>query len=115
MLNYEMRTRFVTMLLSWTIRIAFATENATDYGVCNSCELSDRATRHKLYNWLVLSIVLLLLFLLLILVGFLCYRLWPRDNLVLGRAAFRCELGQERERVLVDTSSSQTSRGEQEL
>lgn len=115
MLLYEMRTRFVTVLLSWTIHVAFATENATDNGVCNSCELSDRATRHKLYNWLVLGIVLLLLVLLLILVGFLCYRLWPRDNLVLGRAAFRCELEHERQRVLVDTSTSQTSRGEKEL
>lgn len=105
----------VTVLLSWTIQTIFCAENSTEMAACESCGLSDRATKHKLYNWLVLSIVLLLLVLLLVLVGFLCYRMWPRDHSPLERAVFRHNLEQEQLRVLSDTSSSRTSRGEQEL
>lgn len=115
-LAYAMWTHFGTMVLSWTIQIAFISGNATEQGPCKSCEMSDRAAKNKLYNWLVLSIVLFLLFLLLLLVGFLCYRLWPRDDLVMAKTAFRCNLEPDQQRVqLVDTSSSRTSRGEQEV
>ena len=104
----------VVVFLSLTAETIFCTDNATEEG-CESCELTDLAAKHKLYNWLVLSVVLLLLVLLLILVGFLCYRMWPRDHSPLERAVFRYNLEQEQHRVLTDISSSRTSRGEQEL
>lgn len=104
----------VVMFLSCAIQVTFCAENATEE-VCESCEMAELAAKHKLYNWLVLSAVLLLLVLLLVLVGFLCYRLWPRDHSASERAVFRYNLQQEQQRVLWDNSSSRTSRGEQDV
>lgn len=94
----------VTLTSSWTIPTVFC-ENATTQAVCDSCDL---AQRHKLYNWLVLCIVLLLLVLLLLLVAFLCHRMWPRDSLVLERAVGRCNL-EEQQAVLSDLTQVSTS------
>ena len=95
---------YVAALSSWTIPTVFC-ENATTQAVCDSCDL---AQRHKLYNWLVLCIVLLLLVLLLLLVAFLCHRMWPRDSLVLERAVGRYNLA-EQQGVLSDLTQVSTS------
>lgn len=111
-LLYHMWIQFAAVFLSWTIQGVFCAENATK-GACGSCDRPDLRAKHKLYNWLVLSIVLLLLALLLILVGFICYRMWPRDHSAFDRAVFRYNLEHE-QRVLTEMSSSRTSRGEQD-
>lgn len=80
-------------------------ENATTQAVCGSCDL---AQRHKLYNWLVLCIVLLLLVLLLLLVAFLCHRMWPRNSLVLERAVGRCNQ-EEQKGALFDLTQVSSS------
>lgn len=95
---------YVVTLNSWTIPTVFC-ENATTQTVCDSCDL---AQRHKLYNWLVLCIVLLLLVLLLLLVAFLCHRMWPRNSLVLERAVGRYNL-EEQQGVLSDLTQVSTS------
>ena len=95
---------YVVALSSWTIPTVFC-ENATTQVVCDSCDL---AQKHKLYNWLVLCIVLLLLVLLLALVAFLCHRMWPRDSLVLERVVGRYNL-EEQQAVLSDLTQVSTS------
>lgn len=95
---------YVVALSSWTIPAVFC-ENTTTPAVCDSCDL---AQRHKLYNWLVLCIVLLLLVLLLLLVAFLCHRMWPRDSLVLERAVGRYNV-EEQQGVLSDLTQVSSS------
>lgn len=73
---------------SWMLSFAFCAENATEKAACEACELTEK---HKLYNWLVLGVVLVLLVLLLMLVGFLCHRLWPRDPSRMSRVVRRHE------------------------
>ena len=103
------------LLLSWAIQIVFCEENSTEEA-CESCQLAELAAKHEIYNWLVLSIVLLLLVLLLVLVGFLCHRMWPRDHSTLERAVFTYNLAQEQPGAFIsEISSSRTSRGEQEI
>ena len=50
-------------------------ENAT----VESCQSCDGSKQHIL-NWLVLSIMLFFVVLLLVLMVFLCYKLWPRSQ-----------------------------------
>ena len=96
---------YVVALSSWKIPTVFC-ENATTQAVCDSCDLAER---HKLYNWLVLCIVLLLLVLLLLLVGFLCHRMWPRESaLVLERAVGRYNV-EEQQGVLSDLTQVSSS------
>lgn len=96
-------------------QIGSCAENSTEEA-CQSCQLADLTAKHKIYNWLVLSIVLLLLVLLLVVVGFLCYRMWPRDRSACERAVFRYNLAQDQQRVIIsDISSSRTSPGEQDI
>ncbi|KAJ7391023.1 hypothetical protein OS493_021043 [Desmophyllum pertusum] len=84
---------YVVAISSWTIPTVFCAENATTTkAVCEECELAEK---HKLYNWLVLCIVLVLLVLLLLLVGFLCHRMWPRDHSSLERAVRRYNVEQQ--------------------
>lgn len=104
--------RFVTWLYivvssSWTIPTVFC-ENSTAQAVCESCDLAER---HKLYNWLVLCIVLLLLVLLLLLVAFLCHRMWPRDRSVVERAACRYNSDQQKAPLYDLTQVSTSSWG----
>lgn len=98
---------YVLALSSWTIPTVLC-ENATTQAVCESCDLAEK---HKLYNWLVLCIVLLLLVLLLLLVGFLCHRMWPRDPSVLDRAVCRYNLEQQQGVVNDLTQASSSSWG----
>ena len=95
---------YVVALSSWTIPTVFC-KNATTQAICDSCDL---AAKHKLYNWLVLCIVLLLLVLLLLLVGFLCHRMWPREALVLERVVGRYN-AEEQQSVLSDLIQVSTS------
>ena len=102
--KFFVKWMYVVVLSSWTIPTVFC-ENATTQAVCSSCDL---AKRHKLYNWLVLCIVLLLLVLLLLLVTFLCHRMWPRNSLVLERAVGRDNL-EEQKGALSDLTQVSTS------
>lgn len=95
----------VVALSSWTIPTVFCENSTTTQTACESCDLAER---HKLYNWLVLCIVLLLLVLLLLLVGFLCHRMWPRDPSVLDRAVCRYNFEQQ-QGVLCDLTQVSTS------
>lgn len=97
--------RFVTWLYVMasslcTIPTVFC-ENSTAQAVCESCDLAEK---HKLYNWLVLCIVLLLLVLLLVLVAFLCHRMWPRERSALERAV--CRYNSEQQQALTQVSTS---------
>lgn len=107
------RCLFLFLLVAF--QIGSCAENSTEEA-CQSCQLADLTAKHKIYNWLVLSIVLLLLVLLLVVVGFLCYRMWPRDRSACERAVFRYNLAQDQQRVIIsDISSSRTSPGEQDI
>lgn len=107
--------RCLFLFLLVTFQIGSCAENSTEEA-CQSCQLADLTAKHKIYNWLVLSIVLLLLVLLLVVVGFLCYRMWPRDRSACERAVFRYNLAQDQQRVIIsDISSSRTSPGEQDI
>ena len=107
------RCLFLFLLVAF--QIGSCAENSTEE-TCQSCQLADLTAKHKIYNWLVLSIVLLLLVLLLVVVGFLCYRMWPRDRSACERTVFRYNLAQDQQRVIIsDISSSRTSPGEQDI